>query len=241
MKVVILQPMFFPWIGVFEQIKRSDLYVHYDDVQFPKGISRKIFLNRIQIKASSGVKWLTVPVLRKGTQLINQVIIDDSQDWRSKHLKTLRQNYSRAPYSEDMFDIVQTAYSLKTDRLSKLNIFIIEKISQYFGISTEFKISSDHNIKGFSSERVLEYVLKFNGTVYITGHGAFNYLDHELFERKNIRVEYMDYNRTLYPQLYGEFDPHISILDLIANCGQDGRKLINSDTKYWKEFTAEGK
>ena len=131
-KIVILQPMFFPWIGVFEQINLSDLYIHYDDVQFPKGKSRKIFINRVQIKGASGTQWLTVPVLRKGTQLINQVIIDDSQNWRDKHLKTLKQNYSKAPYSEEMFDIVRTAYSLKTDRLSELNIFIIEKISHYF-------------------------------------------------------------------------------------------------------------
>lgn len=240
-KIVILQPMFFPWIGVFEQIRLSDLYIHYDDVQFPKGKSRKIFINRVQIKAASGTQWLTVPVLRKGTQLINQVIIDDSQNWRDKHLKTLRQNYSKAPYSEEMFDIVRTAYSLKTDRLSELNIFILEKISRYFGISTEFKTSSNYNIMGVSSERVLEFVRKFNGSVYITGHGALNYLDHELFERHSIRVEYMDYNLNPYPQFYGVFNPYVSILDLIANLGKEGKKLINSGAKYWKVFGDENK
>lgn len=240
-KIVILQPMFFPWIGVFEQISLSDLYIHYNDVQFPKGKSRKIFINRVQIKTASGTQWLTVPILRKGTQLINQVIIDDSQNWRDKHLKTLRQNYSKAPYSEEMLDIVQTAYSLKTDRLSELNIFIIEKISHYFGISIEFKISSDYNIKEHSSKRVLEFVRKFKGSVYITGHGALNYLDHELFERHSIRVEYMDYNINPYPQLHGVYNPYVSILDLIANLGKEGKKLINSGAKYWKVFGDESK
>jgi hypothetical protein len=89
-----------------------------------------------------------------------------------------------------------------------------------------------------SSARVLETVQRCNGDVYITGHGAKDYLDHELFERNSIRVEYMDYQRTPYPQLHGEFDPHVTILDLIANLGRAGRDYIHSPTKYWKEFVS---
>ena len=76
----------------------------------------------------------------------------------------------------------------------------------------------------------------FEGDVYVTGHGAKNYLDHEAFERGGVHVEYMDYQRRAYPQLHGEFTPYVSILDLIANMGREGRDLICSGTVSWREF-----
>src|SRR5271165_5531971 len=81
MNVVISQPMFFPWVGMFEQIRLADVYIHYSDVQFSKGG----FVNRVQIKTASGIKWLTVPL--EGVSLgqkINQVRIDDRRAWREQ-------------------------------------------------------------------------------------------------------------------------------------------------------------
>ena len=79
-------------------------------------------------------------------------------------------------------------------------------------------------------------VKELDGETYITGHGARNYLDHELFEEAGVRVEYMKYNQTEYRQLHGAFTPFVSILDLIANEGKDGRRVISSSSVYWKEF-----
>jgi hypothetical protein len=91
-------------------------------------------------------------------------------------------------------------------------------------------------IDGASSSRVLDIVLALGGRRYITGHGARNYLDHGLFEEAGVRVEYMDYQRLPYPQQHGQFTPYVSVLDLIANCGPEGRKFICSGSVYWKEF-----
>ena len=71
---------------------------------------------------------------------------------------------------------------------------------------------------------------------YVTGLGARNYLDHQLFEDAGIRVEYMCYEKAIYPQLHGEFTPHVSILDLIANTGKEGVENIRSGTTYWKNY-----
>lgn len=233
--VVISQPMFFPWIGLFEQIKLSDIYIHYDDVQFPQGRS---FTNRVQIKTPQGSEWLTVPVLKSGKklQLISDVVTDDSQNWRERHFKTLKMNYAKSPFVEDMLKIAQDIYGMQTKYLCELNIAAIENIAAYFEISKTFLRSSEYKINLTSSHHLLELVKKVEGDIYITGHGARNYLNHELFEENQIRVEYMDYKRIPYPQLHGEFDPHVSILDVIANMGKKGINTICSTAKYWKEF-----
>lgn len=231
-KVVISQPMFFPWVGLFEQIRLADVFVHYDDVQLPQGRS---FMNRVQIKTPTGIKWLSVPI-KKGARLINEAVLDDSQNWRDKHLKTLYHNYAKAPFVRDMLEIVQTVYELKTNRLSELNCFAIEMIANYFGLQPSFLRSSDYRIEGVSTERLLNLMLHLNGTVYITGHGARNYFDHNLFEQHGIHIEYMDYQKILYKQLYGSFTPYVSILDLIANQAKDGCNVIISNTVDWKDF-----
>lgn len=233
MKVVISQPMFFPWVGLFEQIRLADIYVHYDDVQFPRGRS---FMSRVQIKTQSGVYWLSVPIQRKGLQLIKDVVTDDSKSWRETHLKTIKHNYIKAPFFEDMMEITQSVYSLKTNSLSEINIYATEKICQYFNIAPKFLKSSTYNLSTSGSDRILEIVKLLNGNIYITGHGARNYLDHELFEREGVTVEYMNYEKKAYPQLHGEFTPYVSILDLIANMGKSGIEVITSKTIHWKEF-----
>jgi len=233
MKIVISQPMFFPWVGLFEQLKLSDVYVHYDDVQFPLGRS---FTNRVQIKTKKGTQWLTIPVRRQGIQLIKDIVIDDSKNWRDTHLKTLQHNYAKAPFAGEMFEIVESVYSFKTIYLSDINIFAIEKIAKYLNIPSVFLRSSKYHLNTSSSERLLEIVENLKGSVYITGHGAYNYMNHDLFEQHGIRVEYMDYQKIPYPQLHGEFTPYVSILDLIANVGKAGRDVITSGTVYWKDF-----
>ena len=85
---------------------------------------------------------------------------------------------------------------------------------------------------------MLDLILRLEGTTYITGHGARNYLDHALFERHGVAVEYMDYRRLSYPQLYGPFDPHVTILDLIANVGPSAAGYLCSGTLPWKEFVS---
>src|SRR5690242_3092238 len=93
--LVVSQPMFLPWIGLFEQVRLADVFVHYDDVELPRGRS---LVTRVQIKLPSGVRWLTAPIdhTRSG-RLINEVVFA-GEGWRAKHLETLRHAYARAPF-----------------------------------------------------------------------------------------------------------------------------------------------
>ena len=234
--VVISQPMFFPWVGLFEQIKLADIYVHYDDVQLPQGRS---FISRVQIKTKDGIKWLTVP-LKKGESgsLICNSFISYEENWIDKHLKFLKSNFHSAVYKNDMLGIVESIYKEKHETISTLNIHAIESIAKYFDFFNNKKIalSSELGFHSQSSKKLLDVVEHFNGTNYVTGWGARNYIDYKIFEDKNIDVQFMDYQKKPYTQLYGDFTPFVSILDLIANVGKRGDQYIISNSKSYKTY-----
>ncbi len=235
--VVISQPMFFPWPGMLEQLSLADVFVHYDDVQFSKGS----FTNRVQVKTARGIRWLTVPLpgLRLG-QRIDEVSVDADGPWRAQHLALLGDAYAEAPYAEEMLRMVRDLYERPWRNIAELAMASFEAVSDYFGLSrrAERARSSDLDIGGRSDERVLSVVRHFGGQRYVTGHGAKNYLDHERFEAAGVDVLYMDYRKEPYPQLHGPFTPFVSVLDLVANRGKEGRQVISSPAIPWREFIA---
>ena len=235
-RIVISQPMYFPWLGLFEQLRAADIFVHLDDVQLPQGRS---FITRVQIKTSTGIRWLTVPVRHYGRQLIHETQIDPEQNWQLRHLRTLQHSYAHAPYVTEMLELVRNSLDSGMDNLAELNIRAIENVAAYLGLECTFRRSSEFNVSVTSSRKLLELVQRLDGTTYITGHGARNYLDHELFENNGITVEYIDYARYPYPQLHGDFDPHVSILDTVANVGRATVRCMRSSFHNWKEFLNE--
>jgi WbqC-like protein family len=239
MKIVISQPMYFPWVGMFEQVNLCDAYVNYDDVQFSKGS----FTNRVQIQINSprGFNWLTIPLknLKLGV-LINELEINNQKNWQNQHLEMLKQAYKNAPYFKEMLGLVRNLFDFPLTTISEVSMKSMEISINYFDLAANktFYDASRLGIEGGSSDRVYQIVKYLNGTHYITGHGAKNYLDHALFENNGIRVEYMNYLKSPYPQQLPIFNPHVSILDLIANIGKQGKEYIKSSTIYWKEFLA---
>lgn len=236
-KTVISQSMYFPWVGLLEQICLADIFMHYDDVQLARG-----FYNRVQVKTVNGSKWLTVPLRdhHRG-QHIDEVLIDDRTDWRSQHKDILRQAYLKAPYREEMLSLVDGVFSKPVATLSDVSRASIIALAEYFGLAekTRFMNSTDMGIPGASSQRLHDLCVAVAADVYVTGHGARNYLDHELFEQSGIKVEYMKYRMIPYPQLHGDFTPYVSGLDLVANCGRTGASVICSNSIYWKDFLNE--
>lgn len=236
-KVVISQSMYFPWVGLLEQVRLADIFIHYDDVQYARG-----FYNRVQIKTANGIKWLTVPLRdhHRG-QHIDEVLIDERTDWRSQHRDILRQAYLKAPYRDEMLELVDEVFSSQAKTLADVSRESILALSRYFKLteSAEFLHSSDMNIPGSSSQRLHDICLAVAADIYVTGHGARNYLDHDLFERSGISVEYMKYHMLPYSQLHGDFTPYVTGLDLVANCGRDGAHVICSKSINWKEFINE--
>ena len=234
-KVVITQAMLFPWSGFFEQLAMADVYLYLDDTQFSKGS----LTNRIQIKLGGAVRWMTIPLVGKGSF---QTIADLNAvegDWRQSHRTLLHQALSKAPFFEDALALFDKAYS--KPEIYDLLIESIEGPAGYLGIGVHRRIEHTSNlgVKGRSSQRVQDIVLKSGGTHYITGHGAAGYLDHAAFEDAGVCVEYMDYGKLPYSQGEGAFTPYVSILDLIARCGPESGKYLAAKTIQWRDFVKE--
>ncbi|UHS63923.1 WbqC family protein [Agrobacterium vaccinii] len=238
MRVVISQSMYFPWVGLLEQIRLADVFVHYDDVQYSKGS----FVNRVQVKRPNGTAWMSVPTenLRLG-QKIEEVKILPAAAWVPKHKYVVQESFKGCPHAEDAIELACRVWDQSADNISTVSRLSIIELARYFGLDKQcaFLDARDFGIGGESSKRVFDIVKHLNGTEYITGHGARNYLDHDLFERNGISVRYMDYKKTPYPQHHGEFTPFVTALDLVANCGTDGSHFISSQAIHWREFLGE--
>lgn len=235
MKVVITQSMLFPWVGLLEQIRLADVLVFYDDVQFSKGS----FTNRVQVKTPNGIQWMTVPLkdLKLGA-VIDELKTVPTVQWCEKHLALLDRSFKGAPHANDALMMARDIYSIDHPSIGHLARASMLAIGHYFGLLEGKKVLDVRElcINGSGSQRVLDIVHAVGGTIYITGHGARNYLDHEAFEELGVKVHYMHYERYPYPQLWGEFTPFLTSLDLIANQGRDGKYKIASTSVPWQEF-----
>lgn len=234
-RVVISQSMLFPWVGLLEQIRLADIFVHYDDVQFSKGS----FVNRVQLKLPEGIRWMTVPLqdFHFG-QKIDEIQPSSVKNWRCQHLDLLARSFDGAPFRNDAIGLVETVYSRQYSTVGMLSRASMLVLADYFGLATgrRFIDISDLGILGASTTRVVAVVQRLGGESYITGHGAARYLVHEQFESVGISVEYMNYRCYPYPQAYGPFTPYVSALDLVANCGPAGIDIIASGTLPWRAF-----
>lgn len=219
----ILQPSYIPWLGVFDQIQRSDTFVFYDDVQFDKNGWR----NRNRIKTANGIQWLTVPVLHTGFPTLLDVEINDTTSWRDKHIKTLKQNYAKAPffkkYSADLLSIIS---DMKYKRLVSLSMDILVWLLHVLGIKTPFVLSSELGIFGDKITRLIDIIKHFGGDTFVEGSMGKRYINEADFSSAGVSVVYQDYKHPVYPQLYGEFVSHLSILDLLFNCGLESLSIL---------------
>ena len=231
--VVISQPMFFPWVGMLEQMALADVFVHLDDAQFSKGA----FFNRVQIKTAEGTPWLTVPLAKnKLGQAINETQ-PAAYDWPRKHRTTLQQTYGAAAHGGEMVALVERVLAAEHNSLAALSAASMEALAEVFGILPGAILrASEMEVSGAGSERVLAICQSLGAKRYVSGHGAADYLDHAAFEAAGVAVEYMDYVKQPYPQMHGDFTPFVSALDLLANCGQAGRDVIAPRTVCWKDF-----
>jgi hypothetical protein len=226
MVIGILQPGYLPWLGFFEQLYKSDIFIIYDDVQYDKGSWR----NRNRIKTANGIQWLTVPVRLKFEDhiMVNKVLIDHNMDWEKKHLISIKQNYSKAPFFKIYFPVFEEGLSQKWEYLIDIDMFFIRKFKEILGLKTELSFSSELNIHGDRIERLIKICKYFSADVFYEGAAGKDYINPELFSANNISVKFQDYKHPIYRQLYGDFLPFLSIIDLLFNHGDDSLKVLTS-------------
>ncbi|WP_321777273.1 WbqC family protein [Sulfurimonas sp.] len=225
-KVAILQPSYIPWIGYFEQIINVDIFVFYDDVQYTKNDWR----NRNKIKVLNDSSWLSIPVNSSTSKNINEVFVDDTKNWRVKHLKSLKQFYSKSKYFDEIYPILQNNINSDNNSLSNISISIIRDISKYLKLDTKFYLSSDLGIGGDKNDRLINICKHFNASSYHTGKAAQDYIDKKLFDNNKIKLLFQEYKHPSYKQLHGDFLPYLSIIDLLFNYGKDSKKIITKES-----------
>lgn len=227
MKVGVIQSCYIPWRGYFDFIASVDLFVFHDDIQYTKGDWR----NRNQIKTASGRCWLTVPVrYHHVAQLICDTAIDDHTPWALKHLRQWQAHYRGAPYLDDVLQLLHDLPQTQGASISELNIKLIGRICAYLGISTPMRLSSELNLTGSKTDRLIDLLTKVNARTYLSGPSADAYLDKAAFQRHGLTLAYKSYDYPPYPQQWGVFDGAVTVLDLIANCGPQARQFLYSRT-----------
>lgn len=214
--MAIVQPNYIPWKGYFDLIAACDVFVLYDDVQFTKNDWR----NRNIIKTPRGLQWLTVPVGSRINRLIKDVEVLDSR-WQRKHWQSLLTNYGRTRFSNAIFSLLEPLYAdSRLHNLVSINKAFIDVICGYLDIKTQIILSSSLPPRPSGSDGVLSLCKDLNASVYISGPSAKSYLRTVDFEHLGIEIEWFDYSGyPEYPQLWGEFEHRVTVLDLLLNCG----------------------
>lgn len=229
--VVISQPMYFPWVGFLSQISMASTIIWLDDVQFSKGS----FTNRVQIKNSNNITWLTCNLKGRGTnQLINQIELSNI-DTVSKQRNQISHCFKNSLYQYDALGAFDKTWK-KHSNLSNTIIKSTHSLCKSIGIKLPTQhLSSNLNVSGRGSERVKRLVQKVGGDAYLTGHGAAKYLDHYSFESAKIAVHYMRYENYHWQQFGDQFTPFVTGLDLVANVDKNTRiKHLVQQSDDWR-------
>jgi len=226
-KIGVIQSSYIPWRGYFDFIASVDMFVFHDDIQYTKGDWR----NRNRVKTPMGVEWLTVPVhYKKVSQLICETAIDYSTAWQQRHLRKMQESYRLAPHAKAALDIFAGIAVDQFETISNLNVELTKRICDYLCITTSLMNSSDLALGGTKTDRLIDLLKKLNATTYLSGPSADAYLDKDAFRREGIRLEYKSYDYAPYPQLWGQFEGAVTVLDLIANCGPESISHLGSRT-----------
>ena len=217
MKVAIHQPQYLPWLGYFDKMDQADCFVLLDQVQFKKNE----WQNRNRIKTADGWQWLTVPVHHCFPQRISEVAVNNAVPWPRKHLRALTLNYASAPAFEAHRAFLEEVYGHEWKRLAELTRETLRYLVDALGIRTRLLSASSLDLpEGESSTARLVSICRALGAdTYLSGIGGRDYLELDRFAEAGIAVAFQAFECAPYPQRFGPFEPNLSIVDLLFNCG----------------------
>ncbi|OGI09980.1 MAG: hypothetical protein A2Y40_02120 [Candidatus Margulisbacteria bacterium GWF2_35_9] len=211
------QPTYLPWLGLIHKIMLADAYVSFDDVQYVP----KEWINRNKIKTQNGPIWLTVPVLDKGYLesglTIKDIMINNNLPWRKKHWMSIYLNYKKAPYFNQTSDFFEDLYKQDWVKICDLNEYVLKYLLKELGIDVSWHKLSEMTVSGSKNDLVLSMCKELNTDLYIFGALGKDYADVKSFNDQGMDVMFQEYIHPKYPQLHGEFESHLSILDLLFN------------------------
>ncbi|HTV17664.1 MAG TPA: WbqC family protein [Polyangiaceae bacterium] len=230
MIVSIHQPHFLPWLGYFDRMRQSDLFVLLDHVQF----ERQNYQNRVQIKTGQGLHWLVVPVQQRSRA---ETILDKQIDnqgrgrhhWAHRVYASIEHSYRGAPGFAAAAGELRELLSRPWTRLVELDLALIDWLRARLDIHTPMVKSSELGVTGHKAELVLSICQATRATVFLGGLGASrDYLDAGPFQRAGIDLAWQRFEHPRYPQrpMPGRFVAGVSALDLVLNAGADAARIL---------------
>ncbi len=218
MLYAVHQPHYLPYLGYLAKVDCVDTFVFLEDVQFVK----REFQNRNKIKTPQGAQWLTVPVKGEYKARISEMLPDHEKDWARQHVETLRRNYSKAPFIDELDGFAKVVVQ-SYPNLAELGMATTRFFLERFGIHTPVQGMKDFkNLPEDPNLRIITIGQQLNADVYLAGIGGKNYMDLDLFAREGVHVEFFDFHPEPYPQQNADFLPYMGAIDLLLNAGPDG-------------------
>jgi len=221
-RLAIMQPYLFPYIGYFQLIHAVDTFVLYDDVNFIKGG----WINRNFILSQGKANRITLQLQGASPNvLINQVMVGDN---KIKLLKSIQQSYAKASQFAHVFPVIEEILSNNEKNLSKFIDFGLRKICAYLNLRPIWYLSSelekDVTLRG--SEKVLAICEELNAKHYINVPGGKCLYDSAVFEQNGLKLSFIEPKPVEYKQLGQEFVPNLSIIDVMMFNNQEQCKIL---------------
>lgn len=221
----IVQSCYIPWKGYFDLIRRADVFVLFDCVQY----TTRDWRNRNRIKTPKGPLWLTIPVQHasRSQRICDTLALNDA--WKHEHWESIRHAYGKAKHFAEYGERVQALYdSCDSASLSEINLHFLQGISAMLGITTQLHVLREHiREEGDRTERLLDVCRHYGADRYISGPSAQAYLDTGKFAKAGVALEWMDYaHYPAYEQLYPPFLHEVSVLDLLFNTGASAPRFF---------------
>jgi len=223
MIVSVHQPQYLPWVGYFDKIDRADVFVLLDTVQYKKNE----WQNRNRIKTAQGPQWLTVPVTYRYPQLICEVGVNDRERWQHRQQQALATNYRRAPHWGRLEGFFEEIFSRSWATVAELNIRVVKGLAAMLGIATPIHVASElGSFPEDPDERLIALTKHLGASTYLAGSGGRDYMDLKKYERAGVEVLFQEYRHPRYGQLFGGFEPNMSVIDLIYNHGEASLPIL---------------
>lgn len=223
MKLAIMQPYFFPYIGYFQLINAVDKFILYDDVNFIKNG----WINRNRIIINNEVKYLTIPLKNASSfKKINEI---DCFIPVKELSNKIMMSYKKAPYFDNVWPLIKEILNSNLDKISPLAILSIKKISEYLDLNSTFEISSEYyaETKELQKENRLIYICKMNATkIYINPSGGVDLYKKDDFKKENIDLFFLKTNFIEYKHFSNDFISGLSILDILMFNSKDEIKSM---------------
>lgn len=222
---VIHQAEHFSYLGIFYKILQSDIFVILDN----SGYRHNYFDHRNKIRTKDKWQYIVVPNHASFlNQPLNELLIDYPQNWQIKYLKSISQNYSKAPYFKEIYPTIAEIIYTKWNNLAELNIklleFILKKLEYKGKIYFSSQMDLNSNLK--ATDLLIEICKQVGATGYLSGKSGKDYLETEKFKDNNIILSYSEFKHPIYKQVYPGFIENLSILDLLMNDKENARAII---------------